>query len=334
MVLEPQVLEGSVKFRFSVVIPVYNRARFLRQAIDSVLSQTFTDFEVIAVDDGSTDESPEILRSYGSRIKVVRQENQGPEVARNTGVAVAQGEYIAFLDSDDFFFPHTLESYERVIQAFDAPPMIVGAELYFRHGQEIPKKAYEPGPLEVISFKDYLSKTMSILCCQSILAMRRSVFEEVGGHRGKDAETWYGETFDLLLKTGTYGPCVFIKKPYTFAYRVHESNSIRNVHSHAKGILYLARLERQGSYPGGSQRRLDRYAIIGGVASTWAWRYCWRGKQRMLAIRLLLGTAPMVLAALLKKVLRHFSKPPQTIILPEVQPQSESQLEMSIPESR
>src|SRR4029077_5461987 len=70
MVLEPQVWEGSVKFRFSVVIPVYNRARFFRQAIDSVLSQTFTDFEVIAVDDGSTDESSEILRSYGSRIKV------------------------------------------------------------------------------------------------------------------------------------------------------------------------------------------------------------------------------------------------------------------------
>ena len=87
-----------------------------------------------------------------------------------------------------------------MIQAFDAPPMIVGAELYFRHGQEIPKRAYEPGPLEVISFKDYLSKTMSILCCQSILAMRKSVFEEVGGHRGKDAETWYGETFDLLTQ--------------------------------------------------------------------------------------------------------------------------------------
>jgi glycosyltransferase involved in cell wall biosynthesis len=333
MAPEPQALEGRVKFRFSIVIPVYNRAKFLRQAIDSVLSQTFTDYEVIAVDDGSTDESLEILKSYGSRIRVIRQENQGPEVARNTGVAVAQGEYIAFLDSDDFFFPHTLETYERVIQNFEAPPMIVGAELYFRHGQEIPKKAYETGSIEVISYKDYLSKTMSILCCQSILAMRKSVFDEVGGHRGKDAETWYGETFDLLLKTGTYGPCVFIKKPYTFAYRVHESNSIRNVQSHAKGILYLARLELQGRYPGGSKRRWDRYAIIGGVASTWALRYCWRGKQRMLAIKLLLGTAPMVLAAVVKKSLRYFTKPPRPVVLPEVQPQPKSQLEMSIPEA-
>jgi glycosyltransferase involved in cell wall biosynthesis len=311
------VLEDRVKFRFSVVIPVYNRAKFLRQAIDSVLSQTFTDYEVIAVDDGSTDESPEILSSYGSRVQVIRQENQGPEVARNAGVALAQGEYIAFLDSDDFFFPHALECYERVIRMFDSPPMIVGADRYFRDGQVIPKEAYEPGPLKVVPYKDYLSKTASVLCCQSILAMRKSVFDEVGGHRGKGAETWYGETFDLLLKAGTYGPCIFIQKPYTFAYRVHETNSIRNVQSHAQGILYLARLEHQGRYPGGNKRRWDRYAIIGGVASTWALRYCWRGKQRKLAIRLLLGTAPMVLAAVVKKSLRYFRRPVQPMVLPE-----------------
>jgi glycosyltransferase involved in cell wall biosynthesis len=305
-----------MNFRFSVVIPVYNRAKFLRQAIDSVLSQTFTEFEVIAVDDGSTDESLEILNSYGSRITVIQQKNQGPEVARNAGVAIAQGEYIAFLDSDDFFFPHALECYERVIQEFNAPPVIVGAERYFREGQAIPKEAYETGPLKVLSFKDYLSKTVSVLCCQSILAMRKSVFDAVGGHR-KNSETWYGETFDLLLMTGTYGPCIFIQKPYTFAYRVHESNSIRNVQSHAGGMLYLARLERQGRYPGGSKRRWDRYAIIGGVASTWAVRYCWRGKQRTLAIRLLLGTAPMVLAATVKKAMRYFGKQPQSITLSE-----------------
>jgi len=310
-------VENKMKVRFSVVIPVYNRAKFLRQAIDSVLSQSFTDFEVIAVDDGSTDESLEILNSYGSCVKVIQQANQGPGVARNAGVALAQGEYIAFLDSDDFFFPHALECYERVIRMFDSPPMIVGAERYFRNGQEIPKEAYQPGPLQVLSYKDYLSKTKSILCCQSILAMRKSVFDEVGGHRGKTSETWYGETFDLLLKTGTYGPCIFIQKPYTFAYRVHESNSIRNVQSHAKGILYLARLEHQGRYPGGNKRRWDRYAIIGGVASTWALRYCWRGKQRKLALQLLLGTAPMVLAALVKKSLRYFKRPIQPVILPE-----------------
>jgi cellulose synthase/poly-beta-1,6-N-acetylglucosamine synthase-like glycosyltransferase len=69
------VVENRLKFRFSVVMPVHNRGKYLRQTIDSVLSQTFTHYELITIDDGSTDESPEILSSYGSRLKVVRQAN-------------------------------------------------------------------------------------------------------------------------------------------------------------------------------------------------------------------------------------------------------------------
>jgi len=307
-----------MKFRFSVVMPVFNRAKYLRQAIDSVLSQTFTDYELIAVDDGSTDESAEILRSYGNRIKVVRQANQGPEVARNTGVALAQGEYIAFLDSDDIFFPFVLETYDRVIRAFDSPPMVVATEFFYRDGREIPPQYFEPSPVEVLVFKDYLAKTLSVNCIQSKFAIQKSVYDAVGGHRHSTAQTWYGDTFDLLLRLGTRGPCVFIQKPRTFAYRVHDGNSIKLIKSHAGGMLSLARLERKGEYPGGSARRLDRYALIGGTASAWALKYCWRGKQRKLALQLLYGTAPMVVAALWKKMLRVFQKPLKPIVLPDV----------------
>src|SRR6201997_3700288 len=118
-----------MKVRFSVLIPVYNRERYIRKAIDSVLSQTLTNVEVIAVDDGSTDGSPDILKSYGSRIKTFRQPNQGPEVARNAAAAAAEGEYLVLLDSDDFLFPFTLAVYDQVLRTFDSPPMIVGREL-------------------------------------------------------------------------------------------------------------------------------------------------------------------------------------------------------------
>jgi glycosyltransferase involved in cell wall biosynthesis len=303
--------------RFSVVMPVFNRAKYLPKAIESVFSQTFTDYELIAVDDGSTDDSFEILKSYGSRIRVIRQANQGPEVARNTGVAQARGEYIAFLDSDDIFFPFALEMYDRVIQAFDSPPLVVSTELYYRDGQEIPRSFFEPQPAEVLVFKDYLSKTVSVNCIQSKLAIRKSVYAEVGGHRHSTARTWYGDTFDLLLRIGTYGPCIFIQKPRTFAYRVHDENSIKQIRSHAAGMLSLVREERAGQYPGGSRRRWDRYAIIGGTSANWAWKYCWRGGQRKLALQLLLGTAPMVLAAVVKKTLRYLRKPPQPIALPD-----------------
>jgi glycosyltransferase involved in cell wall biosynthesis len=304
--------------RFSVIIPVYNRAKYLRQAIDSVLSQTFTDYEVIAVDDGSTDESPEILKSYGSRVQVVRQINQGPEAARNTGAALARGEYLAFLDSDDFFFPDVLAIYDQIIRSFDSPPIVVGSELYYRDGRDtISAEALEPRPLEVLVYEDYLSKTVPVMCIESKLAIRKALYDEVGGHRDSIAlrGTWYGDTFDLLLKIGTCGPCIIIQKPATFAYRVHDGNSITQIESHVGGILSLARLERQGKYPGGYKRRWDRYAIIGGVASTWALRYCWRSGERILALKLVLGTAPMITAALVKKLLRYASKPPRPIVL-------------------
>jgi len=286
------------------------------------------------VDDGSTDGCAEILSSYGSRIQVVRQANQGPEVARNTGVAIAQGEYIAFLDSDDIFFPFVLETYDRVIRAFDSPPIVVGSEFYYQDGQEIPREAFEPSSVEVLVYKDYLAKTIPIMCIQTKLAIRKSVYDEVGGHRHSTAQTWYGDTFDLLLKIGTYGPCIVIRKPNTFAYRVHAENSIKQIKSHAGGMLSLVAMERQGKYPGGSKRRWDRYAVIGGVSSTWAWRYCWKGQQRALAIKLLLGTAPMVLAALTKKVSRFLGPAPQRILLPEEKPQPAAPTEMSIPSVR
>lgn len=93
----------------SVIIPTYNRAHFLHEAIDSVLAQTFGDFEIIVVDDGSTDETMDCVKSYGGRVHYVHQKNAGPSMARNRGIAAAQGRYVAFLDSDDFFYPDKLE---------------------------------------------------------------------------------------------------------------------------------------------------------------------------------------------------------------------------------
>ncbi len=87
----------------SVVIPTYNRALFVGEAIESVLSQTFTDYEIIVVDDGSTDNTRESLKRYGNSIKYIYQENSGVSAARNTGIKNASGTWLAFLDSDDKF---------------------------------------------------------------------------------------------------------------------------------------------------------------------------------------------------------------------------------------
>ncbi len=93
----------------SIIIPTYNRADVISETIDNVFSQTYKNFELIVVDDGSTDGTPAILRKYANRIRVITQKNAGPAAARNRGIEVSGGDIIAFQDSDDLWEPTKLE---------------------------------------------------------------------------------------------------------------------------------------------------------------------------------------------------------------------------------
>ena len=117
----------------SVIIPIYNAANFLRQGLDSLLGQTLHDIEIICVNDGSKDESLTILKEYEQkdhRIQVIDQENQGAGAARNNGMAIAKGEYLAFLDADDFFEENMLEEAYHAACAKDAEVCVFNADLY------------------------------------------------------------------------------------------------------------------------------------------------------------------------------------------------------------
>ena len=105
--------------RVSVVIPAYNAAACVRRAVDSVLAQTCADFELLVVDDGSRDATREVLAGYGERLRVLAQANAGPAAARNHGLREARGEFVAFLDADDWWLPAKLE---RQVALLDARP--------------------------------------------------------------------------------------------------------------------------------------------------------------------------------------------------------------------
>lgn len=141
--------------RFSVVIPSYNRSAWLVTALESVFAQTEPAFEIIVADDGSTDDTPDVLRKYEGRVKVLTQRNAGPSAARNLGIAAATGDYIAFLDSDDLWFPWTLALYREVIEPHAQPAMVEGAHLEFDTEQGPPNPA--DSSFQVSSLKSQVS---------------------------------------------------------------------------------------------------------------------------------------------------------------------------------
>jgi glycosyltransferase involved in cell wall biosynthesis len=305
-----------VSTRFSVLIPTYNREKHVRQTIESVLAQTCPDFEVIVVDDGSTDGTPAMLQAYGSRVRALNQANQGPEVARNHAASVAQGEYLVMLDSDDLLMPCALATYDRVIQALDSPPVIIGSMKYFHDGNPLPTRDDGDGRVEVWKCPDFLAKDVSVGLSNSRIIIRKSVLDEVGGLRPTTPKTFHLDDFNLILKTGTYGPCAIVKHPTTVAYRTHDSNSIHGLESMVNGILVLVADERAGRFPGGAERRFGRYTIIGGIAQRWvekAFRFHRPGQ----ALRLALRSAPMLAAAVYNRFTRKYRKPATELVLLE-----------------
>ena len=110
-----------MKHKFSLIIPAYNVEKYIKKCLDSVLNQTYNNYEIIIINDGSTDNTSKILESYKSnkKIKIINQENKGLSNARNTGVSNAKGDYILFIDSDDFIEKELLEILNKTIKDED-----------------------------------------------------------------------------------------------------------------------------------------------------------------------------------------------------------------------
>jgi hypothetical protein len=166
----------------------------------------------------------------------------------------------------------------------------------------------------VIEYPDYLSKATT-LATNSII-MKKTVYDAIGGYRNSTPKTWTNDDMYLLLMAGLYSPCVVIQKPATSAYRIHGGNTVGNVKSITDGLLSLARLEREGKFPGGKERRGDRYTILGGRCLWWAWKYNWPNGQKKEALRLFFATLPMIMVATWRRIFRIFQKPPKQITVP------------------
>src|SRR6266404_3875158 len=242
---------------FSVIISTFNRAQFIGATLDSVQEQEFRDYEVIVVDDGSTDETPSILQEYKG-IRVLRQSNRGPGAARNYGVSRAQGDYIAFLDSDDLWFPWTLSVFAALIREKASPSILSAKTFEFGQDAELASIGNERPRAEY--FDDYYTSAWKhhwVGVGTSVI--QREQFLKVGGITEKRINA---EDHDLVMRLGTTRGFVQVQSPYTLAYRRQkggETNSFANTYS---GIAHLIRQEEQGNYPGGAARLRERWEIL------------------------------------------------------------------------
>jgi glycosyltransferase involved in cell wall biosynthesis len=164
----------------SVVIPFYNNRATLRRAAESVLAQTVAPREIICVDDGSTDDSAAVLTPLGERVRVLRQRNGGPSAARNAGLGSATGEFIAFLDADDFWMPAMLE---RCIAALEADSGSVlaysNAKIVDERGAARVESMVDPDRAHAPSMDELLDRMWPIV--PSTALMRTSAARECGG---------------------------------------------------------------------------------------------------------------------------------------------------------
>ncbi len=192
----------------SIIIPTYNRREFLRKALDSVLRQTYPYFEIIVVDDGSNDGTADMLTSYGSSIKYLHQNNQGPAAARNTGVKASRYDLVAFLDSDDCFTESKLEIHVAAME--DQPEYLISHtdEIWYRRGTLLNQKKKHKRPDGQI-FANCLP-----LCAvgMSTTMVRKSLFDKVGLF---DEELPCCEDYDLWLRASIHLPFLLINQPLT-----------------------------------------------------------------------------------------------------------------------
>lgn len=219
------------------IVPVFNGELYLREALESIFQQTYGGrCEVIVVDDGSTDSTPEVLRSFGDRLRSVRQPNSGPAAARNRGLALATAPFIAFLDADDLWDPRKSELQMACLVARPELDACFGYALNFW----IPELA-----AEAAKFSEHRIARPLPAYLPSAMLVRREVFERVGEF---DPSLEHGHSMEWVLRAAECGVVWEMLPDIVYRRRLHYSNRSRVLQNDSRDeflVLIKAHLDRQ-----------------------------------------------------------------------------------------
>jgi glycosyltransferase involved in cell wall biosynthesis len=211
----------------TVIIPVFNSEKFIKSALESVFKQNYPNLEVIAVDDGSTDSSLEILKQFDKTIKIISQENQGPAGARNTGIKQANGSLIAFLDADDLWTNNHFESMLPFLSENSQYEAVRGYAQYFKQIDN-----------EICKYPE------KVFIHESAAAglYRATVFEKVGVF---DPTLRHGEDTDWIIRFNTSSCREKRIEETVLLYRRHQNNITNSGESTKKALLNIVRKKLQ-----------------------------------------------------------------------------------------
>jgi glycosyltransferase involved in cell wall biosynthesis len=263
----------------SVIVPTYNCAAYVRNAIDSVLAQSYGSFEVVVVDDGSTDDTLDVLAGFGDRIRVFRQQNAGPAAARNRAVAQARGEYLAFLDGDDLWLPgHLAGLMHHLIDHRDVK--VAFADWLVWHADpdgtypplDVAPRALRPDPAASGWLYTHLlfDSVIHIIAC----VIHRSVYEAV---KGFDESLRTGSDYDFWLKVSRRYPvakldgpvAVYRQNPQSVTYSLRTENNAYRLLTRAIATYGVSDEAGNRVAPSAIAARLAHLSFVHGYRHFW-----------------------------------------------------------------
>lgn len=242
--------------KFSIIVPIYNVESFLKECIDSVLLQDFQDYELICINDGSTDNSLEVLKTFSdSRIKIINQENQGLSCARNSGLDIALGEYIWFIDSDDKIAEHSLSDLNKLIDQKPYDLVFFNATVFFDN-KELENKGWfeykrsSSGEIQSLSFFENEMKNNKLIVQSCCYIFKREIFKNI-----RFIPHIYHEDNPFFIQLIFQNPnalCYVVKKEF-FLRRIRDNSimtskkSLKHFLGYSTSIQYLLEYKNENN---------------------------------------------------------------------------------------
>jgi glycosyltransferase involved in cell wall biosynthesis len=206
----------------SVIIPTFNRASLVREAIASVLAQTYPRIELIVVDDGSNDDTPAVIETFHTALTLLRQPHMGVSSARNRGVAASHGELVAFLDSDDLWLPHKVTAQVAVFQEHPQTQACYTDEIWIRRGVRVNQRLIH----QKYDGWIFLPSLARCIISPSSIMLRRSLWNQLGGF---DERFPACEDYDLWLRLALVAPVHFLPERLIVKHGGHSDQLSRSV---------------------------------------------------------------------------------------------------------